>query len=123
MDEMIYREKQNVLITPHLREEMDYVVKDLARVREQTGFDTFKRMVACKILQESTLIFGNQDLFKTIKSMLQELGITEKLMKMEDQAAIFRRDAEATLLREDPEKIKKEGLYLFYPTEESEEFE
>jgi hypothetical protein len=123
MDEMIYREKQNILITPHLREEMDYVVKDLARVREQTGFDTFKRMVACKILQESTLIFGNQDLFKTIKSMLQEQGITEKLVRMEDQAAIFRRDAEATLLREDPEKIKKEGLYLFYPTEESEEFE
>ena len=123
MDEMIYREKQNVLITPHLREEMDYVVKDLARVREQMGFDTFKRMVACKILQESTLLFGNQDLFKTIKSMLQEQGITEKLVRMEDQAAIFRRDAEATLLREDPEKIKNEGLYLFYPTEESEEFE
>lgn len=123
MDQMIYREKQNVLITPHLREEMDYVVKDLARVREQMGFDTFKRMVACKILQESTLLFGNQDLFKTIKSMLQEQGITEKLVRMEDQAAIFRRDAEATLLREDPEKIKNEGLYLFYPTEESEEFE
>ena len=123
MDEMIYREKQNVLITPHLREEMDYVVKDLARVREQMGFDTFKRMVACKILQESTLLFGNQDLFKTIKSMLQEQGITEKLVRMEDQAAIFRRDAEATLLREDPQKIKNEGLYLFYPTEESEEFE
>jgi len=99
MDEMIYREKQNVLMTPHLREEMDYVVKDLARVREQMGFDTFKRMVACKILQESTLLFGNQDLFKTIKSMLQEQGITEKLVRMEDQAAIFRRDAEATLLR------------------------
>ena len=123
MDEMIYREKQNVLMTPHLREEMDYVVKDLARVREQMGFDTFKRMVACKILQESTLLFGNQDLFKTIKSMLQEQGIPEKLVRMEDQAAIFRRDAEAILLKEDPEKIKNEGLYLFYPTEESEEFE
>ena len=123
LDEMIYREKQNVLMTPHLREEMDYVVKDLARVREQMGFDTFKRMVACKILQESTLLFGNQDLFKTIKSMLQEQGIPEKLVRMEDQAAIFRRDAEAILLKEDPEKIKNEGLYLFYPTEESEEFE
>jgi hypothetical protein len=123
MDEMIYREKQNVLITPHLREEVDYVVKDLARVREQMGFDTFKRMVACKILQESTLLFGHQDLFKTIKSMLLEQGITEKLMRMEEHAATFRRDAEATLLREDPEKIMNEGLHLFYPTEESEEFE
>jgi len=123
MDEMIYREKQNILITPHLREEVDYVVKDLARVREQMGFDTFKRMVACKILQESTLLFGKQDLFEAIKSMLLEQGITEKLMRMEENAAIFRRDAEATLLREDPAKIKNEGLYLFYPTEESEEFE
>ncbi len=123
MDETIYREKQRVLITPHLREEMDYVVKDLARVREQMEFDTFKRMVACKILQESTLLFGNQDLFKTIKSMLQEQGIAKRLMRMEDQAAIFRRDAETTLLREDPEKIKNDYLYLFYPTEESEEFE
>jgi len=123
MDEMIYREKQKVLITPHLREEVDYVVKDLARVREQMEFDTFKRMVACKILQESTLLFGKQDLFETIKAMLLEQGITEKLMRMEEHAAIFRRDAETTLLREDPAKIKNEGLYLFYPTEESEEFE
>ena len=123
MDELIYQEKQKVLITPHLREEVDYVVKDLARVREQMEFDTFKRMVACKILQESTLLFGKQELFETIKSMLHEQGITEKLMRMEEHAAIFRRDAEATLLREDPAKIKNEGLYLFYPTEESEEFE
>jgi len=123
MDELIYQEKQKVLITPHLREEVDYVVKDLARVREQMEFDTFKRMVACKILQESTLLFGNQDLFRAIKSMLQEQGITQKLMRMEEHAAIFRRDAEATLLREDPEKIRNEALCLFYPTEESEEFE
>lgn len=123
LDETIYREKQRVLMTPHLREEVDYVVKDLARVREQMAFDTFKRMVACKILQESTLLFGKQDLFRTIKSMLLEQGITEKLMGMEVHAAIFRRDAEAILLREDPDKIRKEALCLFYPTEESEEFE
>ena len=55
--------------------------------------------------------------------MLQEQGITQKLMRMEEHAAIFRRDAEVTLLREDPEKIRKEALCLFYPTEESEEFE
>ena len=123
MDEVIYEEKQKVLMAPHLREEIDYVVKDLARVREQMGFDTFKRMIACKILQEGTLLWGRQDLFNTVKAMLRERGITEKLVRMEDRAMIFRRDAEEYLLREDPEKIKNEGLYLFYPTEESEEFE
>ena len=123
MDEMIYQEKQKVLMAPHLREEIDYVVKDLARVREQMGFDTFKHMIACKILQEGTLLCGRQDLFNTVKAMLREQGITEKLIGMEDRAAIFRRDAEEYLLTEDPEKIRNEGLYLFYPTEESEEFE
>jgi hypothetical protein len=123
MDEVIYREKQRVLMAPHLREEIDYVVKDMARVREQMGFDTFKHMVACKILQESVFLYGKEGLFRTIKAMLQDRGITEKLVNMEHQAANLRRDAEAYLLREDPDKIKDEGLSLFYPTEESEEFE
>jgi len=123
MDELIYQEKQKVLIAPHLREEIDYVVKNLARVREQMAFDTFKHMVACKILQESKLLCGRQDLFNTVKAMLWEQGITDKLIRMEDRATIFRRDAEEFLLRVAPEKIENEGLYLFYPTEESEEFE
>jgi hypothetical protein len=123
MDEVIYQEKQRVLLAPHLREEIDYVVKDMARVREQMGFDTFKHMVACKILQESVFLYGKEELFRTIKAMLQDKGIAEKLVNMEHHAANLRRDAEAYLLTEDPDKIKDEGLYLFYPTEESEEFE
>jgi hypothetical protein len=55
--------------------------------------------------------------------MLRERGITDRLIGMEGRAAVFRRNAEEFLLREDPEKIKNEGLYLFYPAEESEEFE
>jgi hypothetical protein len=40
MDEAIYKEKYRLLITPHLREEIDYIVKKLERVREQVRFDT-----------------------------------------------------------------------------------
>ena len=123
MDEAVYLEKQKVLMAPHLREEIDYVVKTLARVREQTAFDGFKHMVACKILQEGKFLYGSEDLFRGIKAMLQEKGITEKLTAMEDRAAKQRMDGEAYLLSQDPGKIKEEGLCLFYPTEESEEFE
>ncbi|MBW2616640.1 MAG: hypothetical protein JRD02_10760, partial [Deltaproteobacteria bacterium] len=35
LDNAIYQEKYRLLIAPHLREEIDYIVKDLARVREQ----------------------------------------------------------------------------------------
>jgi hypothetical protein len=47
-------------MAPHVREEIDYVVKDLDRVREQMRFDTFKRMVACKILQEGIFLYGGK---------------------------------------------------------------
>jgi len=123
LDEEIYKEKYRLLINPHLREEIDYIVKDLDRVREQVNFDTFRHMVACKILEEGTLLYGSDRIFHTVKAMLKERGIMEKISAMETRARDFRKKAEEYLVREDPLKIKEESLYLFYPTEESEEFE
>ena len=123
LDEIIYREKQDILIAPHLREEIDYIVKDMNRVREQMKFETFKHMVACKILQEGALLYGSEDLFSHIKEMLRKQGVTEKLNELENRARIFRSNAERDLLNKDPEKMESEFHHLFYPTEESEEFE
>ncbi len=80
-------------------------------------------MVACKILQEGKLLYGSKDVFLTIKNMLGEYGVTEKLGHLEKQAWVFRQEAEERLLGENPEKTREDGLHLFYPTEESEEFE
>jgi hypothetical protein len=123
LDEAIYQEKYRLLITPHLREEIDYIVKNLDRVREQLRFDTFKRMVACKLLQEGTLLYGSEEVFHILKSMLRDHGVNQKLEKLEKRARVFRKEAEEYLLTEDPQKIREESLNLFYPTEESEEFE
>lgn len=123
LDEAIYQEKYRLLVTPHIKEEVDYVVKNLSRVQEQLRFDTFKHMVACKILQEGTFLFGSEILFQRVKQMLREAGVTERLAELERKARDFRNEAEAYLLREDPQKIREDKLYLFYPTEESEEFE
>jgi len=123
LDDIIYQEKQRILMTPHIREEIDYIVKDMDRVREQIRFDTFRHMVACKILEEGAFLYGSEDLFSTIKQMLREEGVTQELNNLEAQAERFRKDAQKHLLGEDPQKIREEYLYLFYPTEESEEFE
>jgi len=123
LDDAIYKEKYRILIAPRLREEIDYIVKKLGRVRDQVRFDTFRHMVACKILQEGTFLYGSEDMFSTIKAMLREHGVTEKLNHLERRAKVFRREAEAYLLRNDPDEIKEDALCLFYPTEESEEFE
>jgi hypothetical protein len=123
LDESIYREKYGLLITPHIREEIDYIIKDLSKFREQLAFDTFKHMVACKIMHEGTLLCGSEDLFCRIKGMLGKQGIVKRLNELERRARRFRDYAEDYLLREDPKTIKEDRLYLFYPTEESEEFE
>lgn len=123
LDEAIYREKQSVLMTPHLREEIDYVVKDLPRVKEQLRFDTFKRMVACKIMHEASLLYGNNRFFTRLKGMLSDHGVTEKIHDLRERAIRFRESAEEYLLEENDEIIRNESLHLFYPTEESEEFE
>ncbi len=123
LDEEIYKEKYRLLLNPYLKEEIDYIVKPLNRVRTQIKFDTFKHMVACKILQEGTLLCGSEEIFHTVKTMLRENGVLEKISLMEERALVFRKKAEEYLLWEDPEKIKEESLNLFYPTEESEEFE
>jgi len=123
LDQEIYKEKYSLLLNPHLREEIDYIVKSLDRVREQVRFDSFRHMVACKILQEGTMLYGSNRLFFIIKSMLRENAIYEKIFAMEEKAKLFRGKAEEYLMQEDVRKIKKESLNLFYPAEESEEFE
>ena len=123
LDEAIYQEKYRLLVTPHVREEVDYVVKNMDRVKEQLAFDTFKRMVACKILHEGTLLYGSDLLFHKVKTMLREYAVTTQLQAMEKQALLFRNQAERRLLLEDPENSGQDEAYLFYPAEESEEFE
>jgi len=123
LDRAIYQEKYRTLIMPALKEEIDYVVKNMERVREQLRFDTFKRMVACKILQEGELLAGSQSLFDEIKSLLVHCGVSEKLQEMEGRARRFRQRAEEYLLRTHPACVTKEDLHLFYTREESEEFE
>jgi hypothetical protein len=123
MDRRIFEEKRSMLLTPQLREEIDYVVKDLGRIREQLRFDTFRRKVACKILEEGAFLYGSEALFTRIKKMFMDSGVADRLREMERDARAFRGTAEEILLNEDPETIRRDHLHLFYPTEESEEFE
>ena len=123
VDEAVYREKLRLLMTPHMREEIDYVVKRLARVREQARFDTFKRMVACKIIDEAVLLYGNRAIFDEARRMLDANGVSGMLARMEARAGRFRAEAEARLARGDAADLPGDTLHLFYPAEESEEFE
>jgi len=123
LDSTIYQEKYKFLKSPVINEEIDYVVKKLDRVREQVRFDTFKNMVACKILQEGKLIGGSDRLYHKAIRLLQDNGVLEKLDRLQGAAIVFRKQEEEFLVQSDAKIINREDLYFFYPAEESEEFE
>ena len=64
LDDAIYQQKYRQLINPSSREEIDYTIKPLARLKEQVAFDTFKNMVPCKILDEAVLLYGSRALYE-----------------------------------------------------------
>jgi hypothetical protein len=123
LDDAIYQQKYRYLINPSIREEIDYTIKPLARVREQAEFGTFKQMVPCKILDEAVLLYGSEDLYAAAKSLLDERGIPARLAALEEAAIRSRSQAERHLLSGDNRSVEGEDLYLFYTSEESEEFE
>ena len=120
-DERVYREKWYMLVIPQIREEIDYVVKDVARVMSQLLFDTFRHMVACKILHESKFLYGNEDLFLRLKRLVGEFGIPDRLARLEERAIRERDVAEMQLARHPATDRTPAWHHLFFTTDEREE--
>ncbi len=119
LDDAIYRQKHYLLTHPDHREEIDYVLKPLAKVRQQLAFDRFEHMVACKILCECQLLYGSPFLFDELMQIVEASGVRAKLDALQAAAETERRDAERILL--DPAACAKNHLHLFYTREESDE--
>jgi hypothetical protein len=121
LDGTIYQEKWYLLVMPQVREEIDYVIKDVAKVRTQLSFDSFRHMVACKILHESELLHGSEELFVRIKRLVDESGVPDKLAQLEERAIRDRSMAEMQLLEFPVTECTSACQHLFFTTEEREE--
>lgn len=123
LDDAIYQQKYRHLINPSLREEIDYTIKPLSRLAEQASFEGFKNMVPCKIMDEAVLLYGSERLYRAAKTLLDDNGVSAKLSLMEEEARLHREKAERHLLERREECLSGDDLYLFYTSEEREEFE
>jgi hypothetical protein len=121
LDKRVYQEKWNLLVLPQFREEIDYVIKDMARVLTQLSFDSFRRMVACKILHESELLYGSVELFVHVKRLVSEFGIPDRLTRMQDRAIRERKTAERQLAEHPATNHALAWQHLFFTSEEREE--
>ncbi len=122
LDLAIYSQKNYLLKNPSYKEEIDYVIKDMAKVHEQLKFDCFESMVAAKILDEGKFLYGNRDIFQKVKQLLFEQGIPEKIADLEENAFVSRNNAITYLLKYEGTLSDEENMQLFYTKEEKEEF-
>lgn len=123
LDDAIYRKKFLYLKNPAYREEIDYVIKRFDRLREQAAFDSFRKMVACKIFEESVLLYGSRELFDRGKTLLAQHGVSARLRELEREAVLGRQRRERFLLTADESDISSEDMYVFHTDHEAEEME
>ena len=121
LDSVIYKEKYNLLMNPASKEELDYIIKDLAAVDEQFHFTDFKAMVASKILDEGQYLYGSRSIYNQIRQMLISYQIPEKICLLERKAQRSRIEAERSLLSASETTDHDQLMALFYTTEEKEE--
>ncbi len=120
-DSAIYGEKHNMLMNPALKEELDYIVKDISVVPGQLQFAGFKAMVAAKILHEGEYLYGSRILFERLQKLLEDYGIVAKIAALEEIAKAERQKAERFLLELCETEQAGDYMNLFYTTEEKEE--
>jgi hypothetical protein len=121
LDAAILKKKYYLLVHPNYQEEIDYLVKDISRVREQLAFDSFQHMIASKILHESAFLYGSDLVFEKIKKMVGEFEVSQTLAALEKIAREDRRQAEQSLLQSDTERVDASMLHLFFTREEGDE--
>jgi len=121
LDSAILKKKYFLLVHPNYQEEIDYLVKNISKVRGQLAFDSFPHMVASKIIHESRLLYGSEEVYGKVKHMVREYGIPEKLARLERSAEENRRAAEIHLLECDPGQGNEAFLNLFFTREEGDE--
>lgn len=123
LDDAILRRKWWYLRHPVYHEEVDYVVKPFARLREQAAFDTFAHMVACKVFDEARFLRGSASLHRAGTTLLQEAGVIDRLRSLEREALLSRDREEEELLRVEGNDVPRAGLRRWYTEDEAAEFE
>ncbi len=121
LDRDMYTHKYRLIKNPAYREEIDYIVKDLKKVKEQLEFRGFASMVASKILEEGQYLWGSREMFRKIKEMVWAKGVPEKLKSLEKKAALERKNAKRYLLSAKSPATEAEHSRLFFTKEELDE--
>lgn len=116
--------KKIYLMTPHIREELDFIVKPIDTMLEQLAYADIHQKIASKILYESYFLMGRVDIYQTLMRHLKLSGTWDRIECDFKTALKQRKDTieKILLLAPDASTEDEEVASLFFASKERLEF-
>lgn len=116
--------KKLYLLTPSIREEMDFIVKPIERMLEQLAYRDIHEKIASKILYESYFLMGRVDMYDSFIKHLQISGARAKIERDFEIALSERKETIAKIRALSLDDLANDAQVssLFYASQERLEF-
>ena len=116
--------KKIYLSTPHIGEELDFIVKPIDTMLGQLAYRDIHQKIASKILYESYFLMGRVDIYQTLMRHLKLSGTWERIEQDFVVALGQRKDTVAKILALEPDASTEdeEVASLFFASKERLEF-
>jgi hypothetical protein len=117
--------KHLYLLTPAVREELDFIVKPFDKMIDQLAYGDIHQKIASKILYESYFLMGRIDIYESLMGHLELRGTRAKIEADFETALGQRKDTIRKILALTPEESVKdpEVASLFFVSQERLEFQ
>ena len=116
--------KKIYLSTPHIAEELDFIVKPIDTMLGQLAYRDIHQKIASKILYESYFLMGRVDIYQMLMRHLKLSGTWERIEQDFEIALGQRKDTVAKILALEPDASTEdeEVASLFFASKERLEF-
>jgi hypothetical protein len=116
--------KRLYLVSPDIREELDFIVKPVGRMLDQLSYQDIHQKIATKILYESYFLMGRVDIYQSLMRHLDVTGARAKIEADFEVALGERKQTIGKIMNLSYEKSEQDSNVnsLFYASQERLEF-
>lgn len=124
IDAELLKIKRQYLISPNIREELDFIVKPIGRMLDQLSYQDIHQKIATKILYESYFLMGRVDIYQSLMRHLEVSGARKKIESDFEVALTERKQTIAKIMNLSLMQLDKDENVqsLFYASQERLEF-
>jgi hypothetical protein len=125
IEDELLKIKRQFLLSPTIREELDFIVKPVDRMIDQLAYGDIHQKIASKILYESYFLMGRVDIYESLLKNLEMSGTRARIEADFETALMQRKSTIEKILALVPEESVKDAevASLFFASQERLEFQ